>query len=267
MLTYYLKRSLWDWTMANIPRAITFDDGDITGGYIEVNINGTIVNQAFDTDKETTITALAAAILAQVADVCQSELYYDLNRIKIVSGNNVSLTIVINNQFLGDIIFGVENSVTVIWMNENGPRPELPYITLNLLSLVNIGDHADNYPANDAGILEGYQIVEFVLSIQSYGTESFQLLKDLNQSLDRFSVHNDLNYNDHVVFFDDIGGVRDMSTLIGTHEEKRALLELRGRTFDQFQDKVGRIETVNVIQTTKSGQSDIVSNISISFNA
>lgn len=265
MLTYYLKRSLWDWAVANIPRAITFDDGDITGGYIEVNINGTIVNQAFDTDKETTITLLSAAILDQVADVCQSDLYYDLNRIKITSGNNVSLTIVINNQFLGDIIFGVENSVTVIWMNENGPRPELPYISLNLLSIVNVGDHADNYPVNDADILEGYQIVEFVLSIQSYGSESFQLLKDLNQSLDRFSVHSDLHASDNVVFFDDIGGVRDISTLIGTHEEKRAMLELRGRTFDKFQDKVGGISTINAILTAKNIQSDIVSNITISL--
>lgn len=263
MLTYYLKRSLWDWAVANIPRAVTFDAGDITGGYIEVNVNGTVVNQPFDTDKETTITALAAAILDQVDDVCQSELYYDLNRIKIVSCNNVSLTIVINNQFLGDIIFGVENSVTVIWMNENGPRPELPYISLNILSLENMGDHADNYPVSDAGILEGYQIVEFVLSIQAYGTESFQLLKDLNQSLDRFSVHNDLNSSDHVVFFDDFGGVRDISAIIGTHEEKRAILELRGRTFDQFQDKVGAIETIEAVQTSKSDQSDIVSNISI----
>jgi hypothetical protein len=259
-----LRNAIWDWAVANVPRAITFDTGSITGGYIEVNVGGTIVNTPFDSDKETTLTNLCEDILAQVDNVGEVIMYYTSGKIKIISCNNVSLTLVINNQFLGDIEFGIENAVSVIWMNENGPRPELPYISLNISTYDKAGNVSDIFPANDAGLLNSHQLIEFTLEVQSYGEESYQIVSDLYQSIDRTTVRQDLYETDNIVFFDDIGGVRDMSTLIGTHEEKRALLELRGRTSQLFTDKIGVIGTVNMELTATGIKQDISMDITTS---
>lgn len=265
MLIDSIQLSVYNWAVANVPRSITFDGGGLDSGFVEVNVNGTLVTQSFDTDKPTTLQALADRLIDEVPDIGNTALYYSAGYIRIIPANNTALTIVLNNQFAPDIIMGVENAVSVIWMNENGPRPEFPYISLNFSTYEKIGNHADMYPVNDAGVLASYQIVEFVLSLQAYGDESIQILKDLQQSFDRWSVRQDLYANDGLCLFDVYGGVRDISAIIGSKEEKRAMLDLRGRSYDSFKDKVGVIETVNGQQIVKSIKQDITTNFTINL--
>ena len=71
---------------------------------------------------------------------------------------------------------------SVIFLNENAPRPTQPYVTLFLSTLNQIGE--DYTPEADInGLVDMVGDREFTLQIQSYGGDCITRLENLRSSL------------------------------------------------------------------------------------
>jgi hypothetical protein len=88
---------------------VTDSAGTYTAGSIVFTVNGTAITQTYSTDKDTTLTALAAAILAGVANV-SSCVYSNSGHTITIQTRNTSLTVVTN-------ITGITGTMTLSQAN------------------------------------------------------------------------------------------------------------------------------------------------------
>jgi hypothetical protein len=84
---------------------ITDSAGTYTAGSIVVTVNGTVITQTYDTDKNTTLTALAAAIAAGVANVLACTYSSSAHTITITT-RNTTLVVTVN-------ITGITGTMTI----------------------------------------------------------------------------------------------------------------------------------------------------------
>jgi len=131
---------------------------------------------------------------------------------------------------------------TVIWADQTGPRPPLPYSTLRLGVITTVGE--PHYSDVDAGGLQTVLAVrESVLNVNRFGNDSVSTVETfsdkllLNSNLDKFSQ------NEISVF--DMSAVTDIAQLLnGIAIEPRASIDLSIRWESDQVDNVGIIETV-----------------------
>lgn len=132
---------------------------------------------------------------------------------------------------------------SVIFLNENAPRPAQPYVTLLLSPLNQIGE--DFSPGADTtGLVDMVGDREFTLQIQTYGGDCITRLENLRSSLQKQTVLDSLRANG-IVFVNHFG-IIDTTELLDSRFEKRAAMDVLFRIGQDYQDNVGLIETVEV---------------------
>lgn len=137
---------------------------------------------------------------------------------------------------------------TVVFMDQNSPRPPLPFCAMKIKSVVPI--NRDHYSAPDAN---GVQSVigdrQFTLSIQryqAYGAESVTTpLQTISDKLRLVSVQDKFSKKNLVAY--DTMAVTDISELIDKAQiEKRANLDIMMRYKSRLTDTVGFISTASI---------------------
>lgn len=133
---------------------------------------------------------------------------------------------------------------TVIWPDQNAPRPALPYSTLRLSSITRQGTpHYSDVDNN--GIQTVIAIREAVLQVQRFGDASVEALETLSEKLDLVTNLDKLYLQKIAVF--DKSPVTDVAQLLGgLATEPRASIDLSIRWKSSLTDNVGLIETVHV---------------------
>lgn len=135
-------------------------------------------------------------------------------------------------------------SFTVIWSDENGPRPQLPYVTLKLSSkrFKNYDFYAD--PDAD-GMQEVKGDRELTLTMEYFGVDPLDALQSVVDKLRLHTIQGTFYAAGYTVF--DTAQVQDISALLdGVQREQRATLDLFIRTKVTQTDDIGYIETVNI---------------------
>jgi hypothetical protein len=138
-----------------------------------------------------------------------------------------------------------EPSGKVIWMNENAPRPVLPYLAIRVSPARRI--NKDRYSDVDAN---GIQTVvgdrEFTLSVQAFGYDS--PVSYLQYFADKLQlITNNDRFRAQGMALRDTSTVMDISALLSnTKIEKRANLDLTIGYRSVQTDNVGVIETANI---------------------
>lgn len=138
-----------------------------------------------------------------------------------------------------------EPSNKVIWMNENAPRPALPYLAIRISPARRVGK--DWYSdVSDSGLQTVIGDREFTLSIQAFGEESpVSYLQDLADRLQLISVGD--RFRAEGMAIRDSNPVLDISALLSaTKIEKRANLDVILGYRSIQTDNVGVIETANI---------------------
>lgn len=138
---------------------------------------------------------------------------------------------------------GTEN-MPVIFLNENAPRPTTDYLTLNISSLVQIGEDYTTQPDNDNGIIEMVGNREFTLQIQSYGGFPLDYLEKLRFSLQKQTVLDSLRSNG--LIFVNHFQITDITQIIDTGFEQRGSMDVLFRIAQTYEDELGSIHTVNI---------------------
>lgn len=143
---------------------------------------------------------------------------------------------------------------TVIWMDQNTPRPALPYSAMKVTSMTRVGfDHYSDAPA-------GVQTVkgdrEFVLNVQRFGPDSVEALQAVADKL-RLTTNIDKFIKAKLPVID-AESVTDVAALLDqTKIEPRASLDVRLRLKSSLTDNVGYIDTV-VIDADIGGTTTVI---------
>lgn len=144
---------------------------------------------------------------------------------------------------------------SVIFLNENAPRPAQPYVTLLLSPLNQIGE--DYTPKADAsGLVDMVGDREFTLQIQTYGGDCITRLENLRSSLQKQTVLDSLRANG-IVFVNHFG-INDTTELLDSRFEKRAAMDVLFRIGQDYQDNLGLIETVEVEEIYQDASGSVV---------
>ena len=70
------------------------------------------------------------------------------------------------------------SSIAVIWVEDNGPKPNLPYLTLRRSTLIKYGHEYISAP-NNSGIAKISGDRDLTINLQAYGSNAFGRLEDL----------------------------------------------------------------------------------------
>ena len=141
---------------------------------------------------------------------------------------------------------------TIIWLNPNAPRPTGNYMSLNITNINSVGQDYLSMPGIDGfGYIQGNRV--FTLEIAYYrDNRRFDILEFIEQSLYIPSVRDNLSLNG--LFYVDTQFKSDVTTLLDTKFEPRAILELRMRYAtndinDLTKYNLGLIESVETSET------------------
>lgn len=133
----------------------------------------------------------------------------------------------------------------VIFADQDAPQPDRPYATIKVLSENKLGVLDDQSAPNNLGIasLKGHR--EATIQVQFYGPGAVQLALNARNSLNKSSVLFGLFWTNGIAIVSD-DEVTNVSALLETEIEERALLTLVARYAVEQTDDVGYIETVEV---------------------
>lgn len=149
----------------------------------------------------------------------------------------------INKTFIHGIITELLGC-TVIWANQNGPKPKKPFATLRLYAFRGVGMN-DESPTDTPGEIEVRNTVEATLEVQYFGTNAEQKLIELNQALSKPTVL-DKSFSAGVAFFD-AQNVQDLTGLLdAANFEERAAIDLSVRYVNSMTDNPGYVSQVNL---------------------
>lgn len=153
---------------------------------------------------------------------------------------------------------GVLTGIPVIFFNSNAPRPALPYVTLFLQSLVQIGDDYIPKPDN-VGLSEIIGDREFTLNVQVFGGDPITILENLRSSLQKETVLNGLRANN--IAFVQHFPINDITELLDSRFEPRASMDILFRIAQTDSENNGLIETVEIEEEFSNGQSIVYNEI------
>lgn len=144
---------------------------------------------------------------------------------------------------------------SVIFLNENAPRPAQPYMTLFLSSLNQIGE--DYTPESDVnGLVDMVGDREFTLQIQTYGGDCITRLENLRSSLQMQTVLDTLRANG-IVFVNHFG-INDLTELLDSRFEKRGAMDVLFRIGQNYTDNLGLVETIEVEEVYQDAGGTVV---------
>lgn len=140
-------------------------------------------------------------------------------------------------------VANIPSGMPAIYLYANSPRPLVDYITLYITSVSQIGWDYTQEPTSDAGIANMIGDREFVLQVSSYGGDPLTVLNNLRTSLQKETVLDSLRANG--IVFVSWYDISDVTQLIDSRFEQRAVMDIRFRIADIYTDTLGVIDTVH----------------------
>ncbi len=137
-------------------------------------------------------------------------------------------------------------SVPVIFFDENGVRPNLPYVTINITSYNMIGQRYLESPDNNGDRNIKYT-EDFTVAINSFGRGSQDELQKLKDSLQKEIVLQSLK--DACIAVRNESTITDISVLVDSTIEKRFFYEIFLSFGKSIEENVGYIEDYELFFT------------------
>lgn len=158
----------------------------------------------------------------------------------------------------------VPSTIPVIFLYQNGPRPQVDYVTLNMSSLVQIGEDYTPDPTDDTGLADMAGDREMTIQIAAYGgknVDPFTILENLRSSLQKVTVLDTLRVNG--ICYANHYPINDTSTLIDTLYERRAQMDVLFRIGQDYDDNLGVIDTINMVESIYDETGTLVEEVNI----
>lgn len=134
---------------------------------------------------------------------------------------------------------------TLIFANQNAPRPALPYWTVRLSSRRAVGsdEYSQGVDSNGDQLVSGVR--EITIQIQRIGTDSDASFADLRDNLSKTTVLEEWQRQKIALY--DIGPVQNVPYKLDDSQlEPRASIDIFARIGTELLDRVGIIDTVEI---------------------
>ncbi len=142
----------------------------------------------------------------------------------------------------------------VIWLDQDMPRPETPYIGARMTSFKNIGREYVDSPDSD-GKGKIFKHKEFTLNIHCFGTKTvdpMEVALNIEDAQDKETQKAILEAQ-QLVIVTTLMGATDTSIKLDTTFESRASIDFKFRSPFEIEDSgQGLIETINVEGSLKN---------------
>lgn len=136
-----------------------------------------------------------------------------------------------------------------VFRNQNAPVPDRPFVSLMLLSRIDVGDPSAGPPDPVTGIAILTKDRQITLSVQTFGPDAFDTAMALYDSLHKHAVQVFLFRANDLAFTQHLTPVSDISEIVGSTQEERAQFDVEFRTGVELEDDVGLIEKVEATGT------------------
>lgn len=135
--------------------------------------------------------------------------------------------------------------INVQRLNDNGPRPDLPYISYRINGFNKVGSYEIARP-DIAGntTLKGH--IEIPIYFQAHGANALTNLQVLSRSVYIPDTQEFLKSEISTGFIEELSPPTSIPLVLDSSYENRASLDLRFRTHDEVTIQVGCIETVEL---------------------
>lgn len=144
-------------------------------------------------------------------------------------------------------VSGLEES-KIIYSEENVPSPELPYMTLKIISGETSGTSFISPPDDTTGLATYTDDDSAVVSVQYFGNDSYNILNHFIKKMKTNTVRS-FSHNLGIVFVDLVSSVNNLTELDNTQFEDRAGCDIKFRYASQIDDDHGVIESVEITNT------------------
>lgn len=141
----------------------------------------------------------------------------------------------------------VPSGMPVIYWQPNAPRPDVPYITLFLGSVVSVGQDWSAPDADINGVIDMKGDRQFTLSIQAYGNDPLTVLENIRTSLQKQTVLDTLRANG-IAFYQALT-INDITELVDSQFERRAQLDVLFGIGQIYSDNPGYFDEIEVQET------------------
>lgn len=164
-------------------------------------------------------------------------------------------------KFVHDLIaegLGIPKS-QVIWYYPNAPRPQKPYAILQCFA--EVGESQEDIVKTDTtGIYNFVVPVTATLRVQLYGTQGTDVCEQLNVLARRMETdtYSDKCFANNVAFYD-AESVQDLTEVLEQSVDVRASIDFFVRTTSEILDDLSVIEQVEVDESIKIDETDILS--------
>lgn len=130
----------------------------------------------------------------------------------------------------------------VIWANQDGPQPELPYVTLQVTADNREGmAHVGCIDADGIATIQQGQILS--VSVQTWGNSALGLVQGLRNSLEKPTVQRGLRESG-LAYVRVTLGPQDVPDVTGTTFQARAVMDVQFRAAVTLTDDLGVIESI-----------------------
>jgi hypothetical protein len=144
---------------------------------------------------------------------------------------------------LYELLAPMLNGELLIFIDQNAPRPALPYWTLDVSPRRHLGRDGYSQGVDDDGDQEVYGVREATAQVQRIGSDADSFVQDLRDNLALITVQEAWQVAGVSLF--NTGDVVDVPfPMDNNHLEPRAVLDLFVRFGTKLIDRVGIIETV-----------------------
>lgn len=135
------------------------------------------------------------------------------------------------------------DGVTVVFANQNAPRPAYPYITVHKTATAE-SEHSTIEGPDADGFADIVDDQTISISLQAFGDGAHDILSTLRNSLKKVTT---LDYfrAQEMPFIRILSGINDLTTVVGSRQEERAGMDLEFRAANVVTDEVGLIESVS----------------------
>jgi hypothetical protein len=150
---------------------------------------------------------------------------------------------------------------TLVFADQNAPRPPLPYWTMRLTVQRAIGSHPYSQGTTDLGDLTIMGTREATVMVQRYGDDSDTKCPDLRDEFSKTSIMESWQLAKIALY--DIGDVKNIPFPLDKSQlEPRASLDLFVRFGTELIDRVGIIEQVDMTGTF-DGNVELIQTVSV----
>jgi hypothetical protein len=136
-------------------------------------------------------------------------------------------------------------SETVVFADQNAPRPALPYWTIKISTQRGIGIDGTSQGVDVSGNITIKGVREATVHVQRIGPGAIEGVADLRDNLAKVTIHEQWQVADMAIY--DISDVQDIPfPLDNSQLEPRAVLDVFVRFGTTLLDNVGIIETLDI---------------------